>query len=686
MQISITQQRLFLKNKNIIIVAMIISLAALVLSSILLWFKIVLHSDILFLESLLSDLATGGNWTNWKLTPAPAYFPDMIMYAIAYGLGFDPKTSIFLVSVGQCYIFCITLVWLTYKIKPDASKITPILILFCVALFTYVIYKSDIWFYFYSTNNHYAAVIGGLICYGLYIKFINNKKIINIVLFYVFCVLFSISTPVFLINFMFPLVIYNVIQLLLVNKIGRNSEQKVEYNNILLRVIVLVSSVATTYLVNYFTLFNDPMAGRTSLSIDGAVNAFKNFLLATKSGFITNNNYVLGLSIFISLSLFSILFFVQRKIYKSRESKWVVVKISKSSLRMMNASIFVIISLIFNLIAVVASGGFVDWAGYRYLTFPLVAIVLLCIIWFDEEINLPIDKMAYLLIILNIIMIVYFTKAIFTKKENYAVESQAKLLANCIEQNVNIGNLRSGISDYWNSRGVEMQAVSKNKITAFHSDLSPFYWMSTIDTLRSPEKYNIFYNFIILNSDENPGPFGFSAKNIKAFVPKPDEIIACDKINAKLWIYKSDILNKIIQNSIDRFLQKDKSRTSYKSEAGFFPGVIGIAQESLRIADSKNDLPGFLIYGPYINISKGFYELEIVYESEGSFGSTFDGGYFKDQPHNSIFKIQLKNEGKNIEKIYFEIDESNFKNFEMRVWFSGRGRLKVHSLDLNQLN
>jgi hypothetical protein len=49
---------------------------------ILLVFKVNLHSDLLFLDSVAVDLFEhGGTWSNWKITPAPAYFPDMLAYA-----------------------------------------------------------------------------------------------------------------------------------------------------------------------------------------------------------------------------------------------------------------------------------------------------------------------------------------------------------------------------------------------------------------------------------------------------------------------------------------------------------------------------------------------------------------------------------------------------------------------------
>ena len=98
-------------------VTLAISILILALTTSLLWFKISIHSDSLFLDSLAKDLfEQNGKWSDWRFSPAPAYFPDMLLYFLAYTILPNAYSRIFFVSVAQIIILTFAVTWTSKQI------------------------------------------------------------------------------------------------------------------------------------------------------------------------------------------------------------------------------------------------------------------------------------------------------------------------------------------------------------------------------------------------------------------------------------------------------------------------------------------------------------------------------------------------------------------------------------------
>jgi hypothetical protein len=661
-------------------IALFSAVAAVFLASLLLNNKITLHSDILFLEELFRDLFSGGAWHDWKLTPAPAYFPDMLLYLIAHLLGLTPSNAIFIVSIVQCYIFALALIWLARVIKVDLTKLAISIILLLVALFVYVVSKSNIWFFFYSTNNHYASVVGGLVSLGLYLRLQSKFNFKYALIFVLILVLSTLSTPVFIINFSIPIALMLLGQFLVA--LFDKTQSVYRYGDLAKNFLLVLISLAIVRLINSYTLFHDPMAGRTGFSIDKSTASFNAILNATKNGFISDNLYVLSFNSFLVCSIiYALLWLFSGLSMAMRGDKVINDKTKPFAFSV----VFSLVSLFSGLISVVASGGFADFAGYRYLAFPLSICVLLLVVLLDAEKGIY-QHLCRVLVALTVFFCACVAYVLIERSGFDDSSSKAKILSICIDKYAESNDLRAGISDYWNARGVELQTTTKRSIRSVNSDMSPFFWMSSLGPWISPQKYGLYFNFVIVNSELNPGPFGFSSSKISKLLPKPSKVLSCEHSDATLWVYDGDELHNLIANSANRFLDVGKPVVSYKVNAAFLPGITGRPHESFRVAQSPTDGPGFLVFGPYVRLTNGTYEIVLEYEADGVVDSFLDAGHFNSQPSKTFFTKKLNSQGVKRESIRINVDAEVIDNFEARVWYSGVGRLNVRSLEINKLN
>src|SRR5450830_253327 len=184
-------------------------------SAALLRFKTEIQSDSLFLDSLFTDLFThGGRWTEWKFIQAPAFLPDMLLYLPAYPLLPDAASRIFFVSAAQVLLLAAALLWCARQITPQLSLRAQTLLLLLLAFVTVVAAQSRMWLYFYSTNNHLAATILELVGVGLLLRQLARPSRAGAVLLVVLIAATQVSTKLFALSFVVPLLALLILALL----------------------------------------------------------------------------------------------------------------------------------------------------------------------------------------------------------------------------------------------------------------------------------------------------------------------------------------------------------------------------------------------------------------------------------------------------------------------------------------
>ena len=124
----------------------------------LIYFQIHLHSDILFLDDLVRDiLLNNGQWQDWKLTPAPAYLPDMALYFIGSFIFPFAEQRIMFVVLLQSGLLLFSLLWLGKILHHSLTLNAKTIITLMLVFVTLVAAKSNMWLYFNTANNHFST-------------------------------------------------------------------------------------------------------------------------------------------------------------------------------------------------------------------------------------------------------------------------------------------------------------------------------------------------------------------------------------------------------------------------------------------------------------------------------------------------------------------------------------------------
>lgn len=231
--------------------------------SVLLIFRVDLHSDLLFLDNLMTDLVRqGGHWSDWKLTPAPAYFPDMLLYAIAYFILPNPVWRILFVSMAQALLLAWVCNWLAGRIKLDLSHPARCVIVLLVATVVLVSAHSNMWLFFNSTNNHFAALLFSLLSTGWVLRYLERPSVAHALLIITGGALAKASTIVFTISFTLPLLCTLGISLVVLRK------NRLMRSRILQVAAMLIASQIVAAALEELLVCHSALTGRVAI-VDG---------------------------------------------------------------------------------------------------------------------------------------------------------------------------------------------------------------------------------------------------------------------------------------------------------------------------------------------------------------------------------------------------------------------------------
>lgn len=114
-------------------------------------------------------------------------------------------------------------------------------------------------------------------------------------------------------------------------------------------------------------------------------------------------------------------------------------------------------------------------------------------------------------------------------------------------------------------------------------------------------------------------------------------------------------------------------------------GLVGIPQGGKRVAEQGKTTSGFIAYGPYIELPKGKYRVELSISGEGT-----DLGYTDIQgtdPNNTVVTLTKKvlTPGKEVKiETLLDIQDRFIRNLEVRTWYQS-GSLSIQTLTIERL-
>lgn len=674
-------------------ITLVLGWIVLTLTSSLLIFKTNLHSDSLFLDNVMVDIFKyGGKWSDWTITPAPAYLPDMLTYALSYFIIPSPALRIVFVCVVQALLLAFACIHLASTVRPSFSINSKIFILVILSFFSLVAANSSMWLFFNSTNNHFGALIFPIFCMSMAYSYWDSRKIYNAVLIVLGVAAGTSSTPVFILSFTIPFLIFSLAAICFLRS------QK-ELRKFLLQVITLILiGHFLASIINSFAISFDTFSGRVPITIDGALRSIGSFVEASRITFGRQNYFTFALAIFSVIAIVSVIFDFLKKLSFSVDSSEGLlskfsVEIPSDSLKYYAALLFFLIAFPASVIGSIASGGFIDSAGYRYFSFPIALGVLLWIVRLDEKLTSLKSSATYLglfLLLAVTILGIISTNSLFVSSGR---ESVLKLFSSgirnsnddigeCIQKEAEDGFVfHAGVADFWNSRGVMYKTRNVPYILPVTNDLNPFFHIMTLGPLLYPEKYGAEpYNFLIVRKSGTETQFDLTPEVIGHLVPPPSKIVDCKNTDSTLWLYEDLRLDEVIRKKVSHLLFQLGRQQKFLILASELPGLVGSSESTSKVARAINDNAGYLSYGPYVKIPKGNYKVTISYEAT-EYGNKWDAGRFNDP--NKIITVASGDVPKGRGSLEFEFGAKKpIDQFEIRVWFGGRGSLVLNSIAL----
>jgi hypothetical protein len=534
-------------------------------SGALLYFQIAIHSDSVFLDDLSRDLfGFGGNWNDWRLTPAPAYFPDMLLYFVGYFLFSTVVDRIFFVTFVQVILLGLAVMFVVRQLASRSRMLAQTVGIGVVAFVTLLCaHSSAIWLYFYTTNNHFTALLLPLVSVGLMVSFLRRSRPAPLVWLVVLGMLGQISTAVYVIVYAAPVIVAVLVLWGVSWRLGVGSHS---FRRGLLSIggaagvgailAILVSMIVTPY-DGVDGRFGFP--GSEALVLRGVRAMIATLLYAFGGGgpvVLTGSLTLLaGVAYLLILAWrrFAFSFGATAERIETRTSapRYSIATEGGSSAFALWIAAW---SLPIAVVGSVISGGLADMYGYRYWAFPLWLMAIVAAIHAVRTFVAP-RRGGYVAVTgLSMVLLLLAGLSLPVRAANPRVDPNTLAASACLDQLREEGvELGAGLADYWYGRGVTVLMEDRPEITTVHGNLDPFYYMSTIGPLTHPDRYPRTYNFALVHPGAGGAPWNVNEENLSQSLPAPDNVFACTT-GIEVWTWDDLEMDAAVKSHFNRWL------------------------------------------------------------------------------------------------------------------------------------
>jgi hypothetical protein len=532
-------------------------------SSIFLWVlyltknKIYFNSDSLFLEFLRNDIATGGSWSDWKLTVAPNFFPDALSYFLVALFTKDIGLRFHLTMVLQILwiLGAILLYVRSYLTRLDWVVLTAVISIFNLILVV-SLFSSNWMFLVIGTSNHTAALIAPLLLMSFMKSWLWKPRFMMIVVITVLNFLAIASTSVYIITFLTPLMIYLILKLI-------SDYRHHSFGSLTKHFILFFALLISTLFFGVFRNIIVPnleTTERLNISAKGVLTSIISLVLSFDT-IIFGGNILVLISFLLISSLCAIFTLYAYKYGLSKESNSLYLSLisNQEFSGTLKRIYFTMGSFLTTFVGAILSGGLIDNYGLRYFIFPITLVILLALEWILKKSSL--DTSVFLVssfsIVCSFLLIVFFSsnqqryeKYNYVQLQSWAVANEPKELAQCINE-INQrypSKLRSGVADYWYARATVFWLSNNQKIIPVKRNLSPFYWMESSETFESVEEK---INFLVVDQGGLEKGFGISLELGLANESSPSLVFPCPRARAKIFYFEGSKFNDFIRQRIN---------------------------------------------------------------------------------------------------------------------------------------
>ncbi len=562
------------------------------------------NSDLLYLPTLFKDLTEwGGHLFEWRLTPSPYFFPDMLIYfAFATVL---PNWHIALTLSVLIQIVLFTAGWALlgrqFFIK-KTERLTYTAFVFAIVSLLFVMPDAiQIIQPQHHISTHFGVMLLLPYLLALSLQLLNNRFNFRQTRFawtalIVLLGLLALSDAIVYIQIILPLLL-TIFLMGLINKIKWRAVGAITSS---IGLMILLVYLLRTWLIRYPPT---PVVKHGVETINSAFTAFSTAIVQNWQG----DKQIVLTVLLIALGIHSALILL---------SIHLAAKQQKFNPVWSFLSLFFVISILLSVTAVIGTSLFQNQANFRYL-YPLTVLPIYALmpIAFYALHYLKIDRFIPLL--LALIIISTQAKALTEINALNTYQEYYPPLAVCIDNEAAKRGLHSGAGTYWDAKYISMLSKSDVKIVQLSSELWPYVWIN------NPEWYGRFPPQFVLF---NPGdPRSIDMARLINLYGYPQEIVDCN--TRELWVYNRPedmrFQNVLADNALSINWCPSDVAIEIPAYVWYVPKDAAIPIGTALIADNKQGIvaEGALLQqsiGEYSSLlPKGQYALGVQYEYEG---------------------------------------------------------------------
>lgn len=533
------------------------------------------NSDALYLPALFLNLFhNGGQIRDWYLTPAPYFFPDYILYAVAYVCGKDLYSQIVGFALLQAS-FVLLIIWLLVREITSINKFQVTTIIFITLVFL-ATGSNGSFAYLLNSGYHYGVFLVGLFMVTLWLRYDRLmdkwRKVWILLLISGVAFLSALSDNLTIVQIIAPMVVACTMFLVI------NREVRFFYKKtfvILTLFSGVIGSISYNFIVAHKTRYN------VKLGFDKFWVNFSDFIMVVME--VVGSNYLFALILIVYFILVARAF--QRSIMPVGDKSEIV-----------KLTIFSFFSFCITVGAMLIVTNLPVTSRYLIAAFswPVIIFYLFINDFLKEKFcNFSLVASGVLLVVLVGNVYGEFNRRVL--RFDYYPEE-----ISCLDKALKFEKVNNGIAQYWDAKRIQMLSNENLNIAQYLSDLSEMPWITSEKFFRER------YDFAIISRVAEP-QYKISTDYLVRINGAPRKIYNCG--NKDLYIYDKNEM---------RVVKFSKIGDSYTWKGCDLPSIIGASDSDCGMNRANYVKEGFVTYGPYEKLPVGGYHFEISYSSNSS--------------------------------------------------------------------
>lgn len=564
---------------------------------------VLFNSDSIYLASLFEDIFVNqGSFSSWHLTPAPYFFPDMVLFFAIKSLVPTTYYTFYYYAILQIIIVYLLSSKLLFLISSKKHHLALFSLIYVSAVF--FLTTKNIYLYTYALFSAYrfGSFINGLLFLITLVATIRcdsfAKQVRACIFLVIWVALGTASDLLFLLWFVIPS---------LIAIIGSNLFQGNAIEKLFPVLKISLSSLAG---IVFGILLKNILTDNTEsryLFIGESLLSQLRILLLDLSSFSRQSPIAFALT----LLFYSVIIFKAAKVILSNEFFGRNNRENDSFDIISFFKLFILLSPAITAFALAINGVFsvsryllnvfwfpviFSWVGYLEVSF--FSINLIKYIWFA------------LVVLLGVLSIP--TQPVYGEYYPPVVK--------CVDQAIVAFKDASGetpqvgISGYWHAKLITEFSKKNAKVVQVNRDLSEFSWIN------NPDWYREAYDFAVVPQEINTIDNHFipDRSKLEELNGPPKEQIVCNDFALSQYqnSENSDKVEILFYElgglQTQRFQKVGDTYTWYACE---LPSQIGTIGENCSRDKASDSGSGFLTFGPYEGLPTGEYIVDITYAS-----------------------------------------------------------------------